>query len=122
MTAIRARRAQERCRVRDDELEHSVHEAEFPAGFNDQGDAYALSARRQIPDYRRVLGNIAAYVLQRDCGDIVEFETRWVSEAAVERYAGGQILRAKHYDFDPTFLLEFEEFVTHYRSAFGFHA
>ncbi len=74
-----------------------------------------------IPDYRRVPGNIAAYVLRRDGGGIVEFETlsMWVSEAAIERYAGRQPLKAKYYEFDRNYLLEFEEFVTHYRSAFS---
>lgn len=73
-----------------------------------------------IPDYRRVPGNLGAYVLRRDGEDAAHFETLsiWASEGAITRYAGEQIQRAKYYDFDSKYLLEFEEFVTHFRSAY----
>jgi len=84
-----------------------------------KADAYLRLMREiSIPDYRSTPGNIDAYVLRREVADIVHVETlsMWASEAALQRYAGSQIDRAKYYHFDGQYLLEFEEFVTHYRS------
>ncbi|MBC5798820.1 MAG: antibiotic biosynthesis monooxygenase [Candidatus Eremiobacteraeota bacterium] len=73
-----------------------------------------------IPDYRRVPGNLGAYVLRRDTEHVAHFETLsvWVCETAIEQYAGEHIRRPKYYDFDREYLLEFEQWVTHFRSAY----
>lgn len=87
-----------------------------------KSDAYMRLMRDvSIPDYRSVPGNLGAYVLRQDAGDVTHIETlsMWVSEGAIERYAGAHVLRVKYYDFDDRYLLEFEEYVTHYRSAYG---
>jgi len=61
-----------------------------------------------IPDYRSVQGNLGAYALRRDAGDVTHVETlsMWVSEGAIQRYAGAHVLRAKYYEFDQRYLLE----------------
>jgi heme-degrading monooxygenase HmoA len=63
-----------------------------------------------LADYRSTPGNIAAWCLHRREGDIVHVETFtfWEDEAAVRRFAGVDMLKAKYYDFDPDFLLELE--------------
>jgi hypothetical protein len=40
--------------------------------------------------------------------------TLWEDEAAIRRFAGDDLLRAKYYDFDPDYLLEMEPEVTHF--------
>jgi len=40
--------------------------------------------------------------------------TLWDDEAAIRRFAGDDLLKAKYYDFDPDFLLELEPQVTHF--------
>ena len=44
----------------------------------------------------------------------VEMFTLWDDEAAIRRFAGDDLLKAKYYDFDPDFLLELEPQVTHF--------
>ena len=63
-----------------------------------------------FPDYRSTEGNRGAWCLHRREGDVVHVEmfTLWEDEAAVRRFAGDDMLRAKYYDFDPDFLLEME--------------
>ena len=69
-----------------------------------------LSKDVGLTDYRSTQGNRGAWCLhRRDC-DIVHIEmfTLWEDEAAVRRFAGDDMLKAKYYDFDPDFLLEME--------------
>ena len=40
--------------------------------------------------------------------------TFWEDEAAIRRFAGSDLLKAKYYDFDAEFLLELEPEVTHF--------
>ena len=40
--------------------------------------------------------------------------TFWEDEAAIRRFAGADLLKAKYYDFDADFLLELEPEVTHF--------
>lgn len=69
-----------------------------------------------LPDYRSTAGNEGAWCLHRREGDIVHVEmfTFWEDEAAIRRFAGDDMTRAKYYDFDPDFLLEMEPLVTHF--------
>ena len=74
-----------------------------------------------LPDYRSTAGNLGAWCLHRDEGDIVHVEmfTLWQDEAAIRRFAGDDIAEAKYYDFDPDFLLELEPQVTHFEVIEG---
>ena len=69
-----------------------------------------------LPDYRSTPGNRGAWCLHRQEGEIVHVEmfTLWDDEAAIRRFAGDDLARAKYYDFDPGFLLELEPEVTHF--------
>ena len=69
-----------------------------------------------IADYRATPGNRGAWILHRRDGDVVHVEmfTLWDDLAAIRRFAGDELTRAKYYDFDPDFLLELEPEVTHF--------
>ena len=69
-----------------------------------------------LPDYRSTEGNRGAWCLHRRDGDVVHVEmfTFWEDEAAIRRFAGDELLKAKYYDFDSHFQLEIEPEVTHF--------
>ena len=69
-----------------------------------------------LPDYRSTEGNRGAWCLHRREGAVfhVEMFTFWDDEAAIRRFAGDDLLKAKYYDFDPDFLLELEPEVIHF--------
>ena len=69
-----------------------------------------------LPDYRSTDGNRGAWCLHRREGDLVHVEmfTFWEDEAAIQRFAGADLLKAKYYEFDADFLLELEPEVTHF--------
>lgn len=69
-----------------------------------------------LPDYRATDGNRGAWCLTRRERDVVHVEmfTFWENEAAIRRFAGNEMTKAKYYDFDPDFLLELEPEVTHF--------
>ena len=82
-----------------------------------QAEAYARFLKeRAIPDYQSTQGNRGVYILRRSDGERTHFITLtfWDSCAAIERFAGADIDRAKYYPEDRDFLLEFEPTVTHY--------
>ena len=69
-----------------------------------------------LPDYRSTEGNRGAWCFHRRDGDLVHVEmlTFWEDEAAIHRFAGEDVTKAKYYDFDPDYLLEMEPEVTHF--------
>jgi hypothetical protein len=69
-----------------------------------------------LPDYRSTEGNRGAWCLHRRDGDIVHVEmlTFWEDEAAIRRFAGDGMSKAKYYDFDPDYLIEMEPEVVHF--------
>ena len=82
--------------------------------------AYAsFLARRAIPDYRSVEGNIDVAILLRHEGEITHFltVTHWQSEESIRAFAGDDLLKAKYYPEDEAFLLEFEPAVQHFDVA-----
>ena len=82
-----------------------------------KAEAYlGLMAEVGLPDYRSTDGNIGAWCLHRRDGDVVHVEmfTLWQDEAAIRRFAGAELTRAKYYDFDPDFLIELEPEVVHF--------
>ena len=81
----------------------------------------ALMAQVGLPDYCSTRGNRGAWCLYRRDGDIVHVEmfTLWNDLAAIRRFAGEELTRAKYYDFDPDFLLELEPEVAHFEVIEG---
>lgn len=69
-----------------------------------------------LADYASTEGNCGAWCLHRREGNIVHVEmfTLWDDEAAIRRFAGDDMLKAKYYDFDPDYLLELEPEVTQF--------
>lgn len=82
-----------------------------------KADAYtAFLERRAIPDYRSVPGNLSVAVLRRDEAHVSHFMTvtHWESEESIRAFAGENLLTAKYYPEDQSFLLEFESQVQHF--------
>ncbi len=71
---------------------------------------------RAIPDYQSIAGNRGVTILRRMQGAEAHFLilTLWESHSAIEAFAGADIEKAKYYDEDQEYLLEFEPTVTHY--------
>ena len=71
-----------------------------------------------ISDYRNVEGNLSAKILRRIEGDVYHFltVTEWDSFESIKRFAGEEYEKAKYYDEDQRYLLEFEERVIHYET------
>lgn len=87
-----------------------------------RGDAYLeLMERRALADYRAVPGNRWAIVLRRDDDPVTEVTTvsAWDSLDAVRAFAGDPVDRARYYDFDREYLLDFPDTVTHHRLYSG---
>lgn len=85
------------------------------------GEYLRLMAEVGLPDYRSTPGNRGAWCLHRPDGDIVHVEmfTLWEDEAAIRRFAGDDLARAKYYDFDSDFLIELEPEVVHFEAIEG---
>ena len=85
------------------------------------GEYLRLMAEVGLEDYRSTPGNGGAWCLHRRAGDVVHVEmfTLWEDEAAIRRFAGDDLLKAKYYDFDPDFLLELEPEVVHFEAVAG---
>jgi heme-degrading monooxygenase HmoA len=71
-----------------------------------------------LKDYRAVAGNISAKILRRLENDICHFctVTEWDSTESIKKFAGQDYEKARYYDEDEKYLIEFEEFVTHYET------
>ena len=83
----------------------------------EKAEAYReFLVRRAVPDYESVEGNLGVEILMREEGDVVHFLvlSYWESMEAVKRFAGEDYERAKYYEEDKEFLLEFEPRVQHY--------
>ena len=80
------------------------------------GDYLRLMKEVGLADYRSTEGNLGAWCLHRHEGDVVHVEmfTLWDDAAAIRRFAGADMLKAKYYDFDPDYLLELEPEVTQF--------
>jgi heme-degrading monooxygenase HmoA len=87
-----------------------------------RADEYAaFLARRAIPDYRAIAGNLDVAILRRDEREVTHFltVTRWISEEAIRAFAGTEVLKAKYYPEDEGFLMEFEPEVQHFSVVAG---
>jgi hypothetical protein len=74
-----------------------------------------------IRDYKNVEGNLGAQIWQRDDGDITHIYTVswWKDYESVRSFAGEDFAKARYYDEDKEYLLEFEAEVLHFE-AFDF--
>jgi hypothetical protein len=74
-----------------------------------------------LADYRSTDGNLFAWCLHRQDGEVVHVEmlTLWDDLEAIRRFAGDELTKAKYYDFDPDYLLELEPEVTHFEVIDG---
>jgi heme-degrading monooxygenase HmoA len=81
---------------------------------------YEFLQKSGIHDYKATEGNRGVFVLRRIEGDVCHFllVTLWESMEAIKRFAGDKPELAHYYPEDKAFLLEFEEFVTHYDALF----
>ena len=68
-----------------------------------------------VADYKRVPGNLGVEIWRRVEGDVCHIwtVTKWDSYESIEKFAGGDLEKAKYYDRDAEYLLEFEEKVIH---------
>ena len=71
-----------------------------------------------MTEYRRVKGNLSAKLLRRIEGDECHFltVTEWDSYESIKKFAGENYFKAKYYELDRNYLLEFEENVVHYET------
>lgn len=71
---------------------------------------------RAIPDYESVEGCLGVQILERREGGVAHFlvVSYWEDMEAVKRFAGPQPEKAKYYEEDKEYLLEFEPHVRHY--------
>ncbi|HEV8507638.1 MAG TPA: antibiotic biosynthesis monooxygenase [Chitinophagaceae bacterium] len=74
-----------------------------------------------ITEYTSVEGNLGAQIWQRKEGDITHIWTVswWKDLESIKAFAGDEIEKAKYYEDDKKYLLEFEPTVVHYE-AFDF--
>ena len=77
---------------------------------------YQFLQQSGIADYQLVDGNRSVQVLRRIEGDKAHFLliTLWDSMDAIKNFAGDNPEKAKYYPEDKDYLLEFEEYVSHY--------
>ena len=68
-----------------------------------------------IKDYTSTRGNLGAQIWQRQEGDITHIWTVswWKNLDSIKAFAGDEIEKAKYYDEDKKYLLEFESTVMH---------
>ena len=68
-----------------------------------------------ISEYRAVPGNLGAQIWQREEGDITHIYTVswWEGYNSIKQFAGEDFERAKYYEEDKKYLLEFEPHVMH---------
>ena len=71
-----------------------------------------------MKDYRDVKGNLSAKLLRRIDRDVCHFltVTEWDTYESIKGFAGDDYEKARYYDRDKEFLLEFEELVQHFET------
>ncbi len=75
-------------------------------------------AEKAIPDYSKTPGNRGVIILRElDDEKFVKFTliTFWESLESIKKFAGNEYWKAKYYDEDKDFLIDFPERVEHYK-------
>jgi len=68
-----------------------------------------------ISEYKSVPGNLGAQIWQREEGDVTHIYTIswWDSYDSIKQFAGEDFEKAKYYEEDKQYLLEYEPLVMH---------
>lgn len=68
-----------------------------------------------VQDLRRIPGNLGAQILRRIEGELCHFWviSKWESLESIKAFAGEDFEKARYYEEDKKYLLEFEENVIH---------
>jgi len=68
-----------------------------------------------VKEYKETPGNLSVTILRRIEGDICHFwtVTKWDSIESIKQFAGDDYEKAKYYEEDKQYLLDFEEKVIH---------
>ena len=68
-----------------------------------------------VRDYKATPGNLSVEILRRREGDICHFwtVTKWDSFENIKKFAGEDYEKARYYEEDKQYLLEFEPHVIH---------
>ena len=84
-------------------------------------DYLRLMAEVALPEYRATPGNLRAWCLHRAEGEIVHVEmlTLWEDEAAIRRFAGGDMARPNITISTPTTCSSWRPGVRHYEAIEG---
>lgn len=71
-----------------------------------------------IKDYTSIKGNLGAQIWQKQEGDITHIWTAswWKDYESIKAFAGEDYTKAKYYEEDKKYLLEFEPEVVHYEA------
>ena len=74
-----------------------------------------------IADYKKTPGNLSVEILRRVETDVCHFwtVTKWDSVESIKKFAGRDYEKARYYEEDKQYLLEFEPRVIHCET-FGF--
>ncbi len=88
-------------------------------GMTNASDSEAyekLLNRTGVPDSRATKGNQGVYVLRKIENDRTHwlFISLWESFDAIKKFAGADVEKARYYEEDKNFLLDFEPNVAHY--------
>jgi antibiotic biosynthesis monooxygenase (ABM) superfamily enzyme len=68
-----------------------------------------------VADYKNTPGNLSVEILRRIDGDVCHFwtVTKWDRIENIKKFAGEDYEKAKYYEADKQYLLEFEPHVIH---------
>jgi heme-degrading monooxygenase HmoA len=68
-----------------------------------------------IAEYKNIKGNLSAEIWRKTEGDVCHFwtVTKWDSFESIKLFAGKDYEKARYFEQDANFLLEFEEYVQH---------
>ncbi len=71
-----------------------------------------------VADYKSIEGNLSVEIWRKIEGDICHFwtVTKWDSYESIRKFAGEDAEKAKYYEEDSRYLLEFEPTVEHYET------
>ncbi len=71
---------------------------------------------RAIPDYKKTKGFVKLTFLKRTDNEFAYFNliTFWTDLKVIENFAGLDLEKAKYYDEDKNYLIDFPEKTTHY--------
>ena len=91
---------------------HGVTKAEHADEYLDYVEATGMK------EYRSVPGNLSAKLLRSVNGDQCHFMTvtEWDNYESIKAFAGADFQKARYYPEDGKYLLQFEEYVSHYET------